>query len=42
MTRHSAAVWFLAAFPGVLSRVEKKRALLCGEGSEKGRGADGR
>lgn len=43
VNRHTAAVlFFFAAFPGVFSRVEKKRALLRGEGSEKGRGADGR
>lgn len=27
---------------GVFSRAEKKRAVLCGEGSEERRGADGR
>lgn len=29
-------------FPGVFSRAEEKRAVLRGEGSEEGRGADGR
>lgn len=42
MSRPASAVLFFSVFSGVFSRAEKKRPVLCGEGSEKGRRADGR